>query len=193
MRLICLALLPFLALPTQAADHEDNFSVKGAGLADCRTYVEARDQRSQAYFQFGGWINGYFSALNQTSEETYDLVPWQSTEFLAAALYNWCANRPDQRFINAAAALANRLKEQRLTERSEFVEVETEGKSVRIFRGVIRQAQNRLAELGYFVGPATGSFDDATRDALRAFQAAESLEKTGLPDEATLLRLFYQT
>ena len=44
----------------------------------------------------------------------------------------------------------------------------------------------RLAELGYFSGRSDGVFDQATREAVEAFQQANGLEVTGEADAATL-------
>jgi hypothetical protein len=53
----------------------------------------------------------------------------------------------------------------------------------------ISGVQGRLANLGLLDAPATGVVDDATRDALRGFQAAQGLEPTGEPNEDTCKRL----
>lgn len=44
---------------------------------------------------------------------------------------------------------------------------------------VIRATQNWLYALGYQPGPATGMMSDATRDAIRAFEASVGLKPTG--------------
>jgi hypothetical protein len=46
--------------------------------------------------------------------------------------------------------------------------------------------QLRLALLGYFMGPASGEVDDATVEALRAFQTAKGLTQNGAMDPPTL-------
>jgi N-acetylmuramoyl-L-alanine amidase len=45
--------------------------------------------------------------------------------------------------------------------------------------------QARLKNLGYYDGDASGTLDDATRDAIRAFQRAQGLAVTGEADDAT--------
>jgi N-acetylmuramoyl-L-alanine amidase len=49
--------------------------------------------------------------------------------------------------------------------------------------------QGRLRNLGYPVGPIDGQMGPKTRDAIRYFQADESLPLTGEPDGATRARL----
>jgi N-acetylmuramoyl-L-alanine amidase len=53
--------------------------------------------------------------------------------------------------------------------------------------------QQRLTNLGFPCGAETGEMDDATRDALKKFQAKHNLDVTGEADDATKgkLREFY--
>lgn len=48
-----------------------------------------------------------------------------------------------------------------------------------------RGLQSRLRNLGFHPGPLTGELDEATREALRAFQRKQGLDATGDPDLAT--------
>ena len=54
----------------------------------------------------------------------------------------------------------------------------------------IREIQNRLIELKYLEGEATGVFDEATEEALIAFQRRNTLLATGMADAKTLEVLF---
>jgi hypothetical protein len=180
--------------PALAADEEGLFAVRGAGIADCTQYLEAREARSQQYFQFGGWMNGYLTGLNRFEEGTFDLVPWQNADFLASALANYCSQNPDQSFHNAVVLLAETLKPQRIESRSERVEIPVEGEEqpLRMYRTTLQRVQAALNEEGYDAGPADGEFGEATAQALRALQQdTDGLEVTGVPDQGTLLRLFY--
>jgi len=49
----------------------------------------------------------------------------------------------------------------------------------------VRKAQQRLSQLGYYSGAAGGEMDEATVQALRAFQQAHNIEVTGALDEET--------
>ena len=49
--------------------------------------------------------------------------------------------------------------------------------------------QRHLKDLGYFSGEPSGSFDDATRQAVESFQMVNGLPITGVADGATLMRL----
>ena len=49
----------------------------------------------------------------------------------------------------------------------------------------LQTIQERLAQLGYDPGPASGVLDEKTRAAVRAFQESRNLPATGEPDDAT--------
>lgn len=55
----------------------------------------------------------------------------------------------------------------------------------------VASIQSRLKELGYYNGEETGDFDDATTEAVKAFQTANGLEETGVVDDETHYWLFY--
>jgi hypothetical protein len=50
-------------------------------------------------------------------------------------------------------------------------------------------AQQRLRNLGYYDGPLDGVLNEATQDAIRAFQARSGLKPTGALDQATQSKL----
>ncbi len=185
------AALLSLTTPGQAADDSNHFAVKGAGLASCGDYMEARQKNTPAFYQFGGWINGYLTALNQTTSETYDLAPWQSSDLLAGVILRNCRENPGQRFVNTVAAMVASLKAQRLLVKSSLVEAHAGETRIRIYRAVLRRTQEMLAESGLYEGEPDGLFDQRTEDGLRRYQKASRLPETGLPDQATLLAMFY--
>lgn len=54
---------------------------------------------------------------------------------------------------------------------------------------VIANVQRALQELGYYVGPVTGSLGPGTREAIGRFQGDYGLIITGAPDEPTVMSL----
>ncbi|MBM3516687.1 MAG: peptidoglycan-binding protein [Alphaproteobacteria bacterium] len=78
----------------------------------------------------------------------------------------------------------------RLRIRSESLDIKEGEQSITLFRDVLRAAQDRLKEFGYYTGTPDGAFGPATRAALQAFQRERKLAETGLPDQATLYELF---
>ena len=53
----------------------------------------------------------------------------------------------------------------------------------------IKQVQSLLKQYGYYGGSLTGTFNDATVNAIKAFQGYNGLKKTGALDEETLAKL----
>jgi hypothetical protein len=181
---LCLAPLAW------AADADGHFAIKGVGLQSCADYLAAREAKSPQYHQFGGWMNGYLSATNRYEDDTFDLVPWQSTGMLAAWLAGACEKNRDAQFVRVVTLLVNALGEERLRARSALVEYETDEGTDYVYAEVLRRAQQRLVDAGLYEGPFNGQLDTATKDALSRFQAEQDLAATGLPDRRTLPVLF---
>jgi peptidoglycan hydrolase-like protein with peptidoglycan-binding domain len=55
--------------------------------------------------------------------------------------------------------------------------------------GTRRLVEDRLMRLGLQPGPVDGVFDDKTRRAIRRYQDARRLQKTGYLNQATVVRL----
>ena len=52
------------------------------------------------------------------------------------------------------------------------------------------EVQTKLQQAGLFKGSPDGQFNKATREAIEAYQTANSLRNTGLPDQLTLYKIF---
>jgi hypothetical protein len=183
------ATLALHAQPAGAADSDGTFAVEGVGQTACREFVTAAKERSAKYYNYGGWIEGYLTAYNQVSDDTYDVTPFEGIDLLAALLRGFCTNNPDVPFFQAISSMVRELEPHRLKVRDEPVTTEAGGKQVMVYTTVLKRAQQALAEAGFYDGGIDGAYGPRTRDAFKAFQAAEGLEQTGLPDQVTLLRL----
>ncbi|MDX1654208.1 MAG: peptidoglycan-binding protein, partial [Candidatus Competibacteraceae bacterium] len=141
MKRITLATLLCLAAPlaSQGADPEGNFAVKGAGLATCEAFLKERENKSNYYFMFGGWLDGYVTAVNQLVPETFDIAPWESTDALAALIENHCRRNPEDNFFMVANALAGTLMRDRLQQSSEPVEASVGDQKVMLYKSVMRR------------------------------------------------------
>ena len=93
----------------EAADKDGEFALKGIGRLNCKQFVENRNQKSNRYFQFGGWIEGYITAFNQLTPETFDLLSFETTEFLAWMIAQHCSQNPDERVADVVAAMVRKL------------------------------------------------------------------------------------
>lgn len=181
-------LMAALLMPGAAqAAFEGRWALKGVGTASCQQYVDARKNADAAYYQFGGWINGYFSAFNQFTDETYDIAPWQGTELLAGLVEGYCQKNPKQPFATSVIAVVKLLMPQRLVVDTQRVAVEP-GRSM--YKEVVQRLQYKLDRLGFADVPQNGVLDKATRAAILQYQQQKDLEQSGLPDQQTLFRLF---
>ncbi len=178
---------PFVG--AQGADKDGRFAIKGAGTASCERYLEERSRRSEPYYLIAGWLNGYLTAANQYSDETYDLAAWQNSKLLNALLETHCKANPKQKIHVAVRAMVERLRTERLREMSMLVEARAGKERIRLYQETLRRIQTKLANLGFYTGKADGRFGPGTRKALEAFQAAHNLKITGLPDQTTIYSL----
>lgn len=173
-----------------AGDPAGNFAVRGAGLIDCQTYVQEKEQASDAYIMMGGWMDGYLTGMNQLSEQTYDLTPYQSTELLAKVVDGHCRRHPDHRLFTVLSSIASQLRDERIGEGSRLVDVRVDGRSTRLYRETIRRMQSRLLSSGVYDADPSGQFDSDTLSAVMAYQESIGFAATGFPDQATLWKLF---
>ena len=149
----------------------------------------AKQERSQDYFVFGGWLQGAITAYNMQLDDTFDLAPWQQTETLLFGLVNFCHANPDQRFGRVVNGLMQLLARDRMKASSPLIRATADGTTVLIYESVLRQIQDFLQQKGMLDGAASGTFDEATRAALVAYQKEAAFTENGLPDQPTLLSI----
>ncbi|RDE19790.1 peptidoglycan-binding protein [Motiliproteus coralliicola] len=172
-----------------AADSQGRFAVRNAGMVSCEKFIEEKSKNSPTFNLYMGWIDGYLSAANQFTDETFDLVPWGNTPFLAALLENHCNKNLNQRFYIAVNMLAGTLLEQRLTEHSDLVVAANENQKTYIYKQVLKQVQQQLKQSQLYRGSIDGIFGNTTVAALEDYQRAQGIKVTGLPDQVTLYKL----
>lgn len=190
MRNVLLALTVLVvAYPATAADKNGDFYARGVGAQRCESYLAEKAKGSPAYYFYRSWINGYFSAYNQFSQDTYDVAPNATIEGLANSVEAVCRKYPKQQFWTAAFALAQALWKKRLTTKSEIVAATAGNRTVKLYRATMLQVQEALTGQGYKVGKPDGLFGAKTQEALAAYQKKRKLPVTGLPDPATRAQL----
>lgn len=188
---ILVMLLIGAAFTAQGADSGGKFAVKGAGAASCEAYNQSVRDKSPQFYQFAGWLNGYLTANNRFLEKTYDLVPWQSNGLLQVMLFNHCEKNPKQPYYAAVTAMIGSMMKERIQQRGELVLASNEGKTRPIYRSELLRVQQALvAEKLLHKSKVSGSYDEATKTALMAYQRKNKVGPSGLPDDATLMRLF---
>lgn len=181
------------ASAARASDAEKRFSIKGVGIAPCSAFIKSYDERSQDALMFAGWLGGYMTAMNQELPETFDLAPWQSVEVLMLLTRDLCGRNPEEKVYRAAGALVRILSADRLTTYSEFVETVNGEHKTGVPKEVLRRIQERLKALNHYSGNPDGAYGSGTRKAIEAFQKQANVPVTGVPDQQTLVKLFYQS
>jgi len=173
-----------------AASTTGQYAIKGVGTATCQQYSDEQAKKSHRFFQFVGWVNGYLSGYNRLAEQTADIVPWQSTELLAAFIASYCRKNPEARLAEATNQLIAVLAPSRLQDSSERVKAEAGGKAAFIYETILRRAQQVLVDHSYLAIAPDGRFGPETQAAFEQYQRDNKLEVTGLPDQRTLLSIF---
>ncbi len=185
-------LLGALLMPLSSGAHDEKgrFALKGAGMIGCKHFVQQLQDRTKEFYAYAGWIEGYLTGVNAYQKDTFDIAPWQNTKVLALMVANYCKQHPDEAFGLAVRKLAQVLLPYRLEERSTLVVARNGDKAMRLYGAVVRQVQEALRKERLYKGSVTGDYDEATRNAVLAYQKKMGLQQTGLPDAPTLMRLF---
>ena len=180
-----------LAGPASAVDAEGRFAIEGGGLQTCGDFETAMRWRTRDVSAFGGWLEGYLTALNQSYADVYDLTPWQTTESLLSLLRSVCRQMPDDARVAAGVdRMVAVLLPQALRDESPVVAVPAaDGEAFAMYVAVLDRIGAGLRSRGHDVVQRTGHFGEDTREGLRAVQAAAGLPATGLPDQRTLFVL----
>ncbi len=188
--LLCTALILTTQTPLQAADKNEIYAIKGAGVSYCSTFVESMKTRDKYYFVYGGWIEGYLTGLNQQLTDTFDLTPWQTTELMLRVIEPICQQNPEQQFHKVVKAMAGEFSQQKISESGNYIQLEAD-KNLVFQETVIKRIKNTLVEKGFYKGDDNLSWGEPVIAAVKEFQRSQDLEETGLPDQFTLYKLFY--
>ncbi len=180
-----------MAVPAivSGASQNGEFSLKGLGYNSCEEFTNARDLRSNDYYRFIGWLEGYLSAYNRFTPDTINIAPWQSTELLADFLEIHCREYPKTPFSVAVDRMIAELVPSRLHKSSDSLTVESSGHKILIYRDILKAMQNALKERGFYDGEIDGLYDERTKNAIKNYQESAKIKKTGMPDQATLYYL----
>lgn len=191
-RLILTVALLSLATPMAlAADKDGAFALKGIGRLNCDQFIAAANDGSNRLYQFGGWLEGYVSAYNHLSPDTFDVLSFESPDLLASMVGSHCARNPDDRFADVVVALIGKLKANRVAVRSKLLTLPAAQGNTYLYAETLRRTQQALKERDYYQGSVDGAFGPATQAALQNFQRDNALTVTGAPDQQTLRRLLH--
>lgn len=189
IRVLALVGVLFIASTASASDATNRFALRGAGLASCEQFLKAMQERQENVLVAGGWIEGYVTAVNKFTADTFDIAPWQSTQALLGLVTRNCERNPQAGFFQVVDSMIKYLMPARLTAQSERVLVESGDTKFYIYRSTMKNVQEKLISLGHLKGGADGQYGPQTKTALEAYQTAQQLEATGVPDQNTLFKL----
>jgi len=173
-----------------AADTKDQFAVRGVGLIPCQVFEKEREAKSEVYRLTMAWADGYITGLNQQMPDTYDVLAYEGTELVAVVLGEHCKTHPADRVFPVLRSLLQKLHQERVTSYSDKVEVVVGERKGSLYKVVVQRLQQSLQGAGQYKGKITSQFDQATIDAVKAYQRSIKFEPTGFPDQLTLWRLF---
>ena len=189
IKAVTCAVLLVLGGIASAADQNKLFSIRGAGLLTCETYVQEREAGSDAYIMIGGWLDGYVTAVNELSQETFDVVPFESTELLTILIDRHCKNNPSDILFAVTNNLLAKLFDDRLRSSSPYVDIRVGPNQMRLYTHLVVRIQESLAARGLLDIEATGQWNVATERAVAKYQESVGMDGTGFPDQATLWQL----
>ncbi len=187
------ALVLFGATVAQAADSKERFQAYGLGRLTCKRFVEAcTTKKDDCQVVAPTWFEGYLTGFNALFADTYDILPWQPPGILAEFTLNVCRQNPDALVLQVANDLIRQiLIPDRIKAASDRVKIGDGKDAVALYRETVRAMQQRLVELGFLKGGVDGSFGPGTKGGIEAFQKANGLTTTGIPDMRTMLAIFY--
>lgn len=179
------------ALPVMAADESGDYAVAGAGSQPCSRFVTAaNEQREQDILLFSYWIEGYASGLNRMLNDTFDVTPFATSSPLVQLTLSACQQAPDRLVEVASAQVINAFDGLRSRQATTPMALSHAGRDVQVRTQTLGLAQQRLSDLGLYTSRVDGLYGPGTRSAIERYQTDVGLDVTGLPDAATLIRLF---
>lgn len=172
-----------------AADENNTFAIRGAGVVTCEVFIKDMVGQSNAAYMISGWLDGYVTGVNRHAPDTYDALSFETTQLVVRLVENHCKTHSADHLFAVVNALLARLHDDRIRTRSPLVRVKAGELETAIYAEVLQRAQSKLTELGLYEGDPEPEFGDRTRQALAGFQGKNNLTPTGLPDPVTLWQL----
>lgn len=165
-------------------------AVESLGVRPCGELIAAHETDETLYAAFGVWIGGYLTAANAYEPDTFDLTPWQPVELATAQITVACKQQEKATIAAVTASYVQYLKAGRLTENSPLIRLRAGDRAMFIYRVVLDDIRARLEANGASITDPEGEYGNSFGKAVLAYQSANQLPETGLPDTRTLTRLF---
>jgi hypothetical protein len=97
----CCTAAIWLVLGATPLAHASEVTTYGAGLKLCSEFVETGDQASPDLVAYTGWLSGYLSGINTTSNHRNNFLSHEDLEFAMSWLSEFCRHHPKQRLAEA--------------------------------------------------------------------------------------------
>lgn len=194
LRLAAIIIAPFsLSTSLNAATSEGQFAARGIGAVQCQSLPDLlgdpADRTSRD--QFVAWIAGYISYANRSTSGIFDVMPVQDNYGTEALVELICSQNPTLLVENVLFDIISAFSAGAVTEFSDLVTIEQDGKRVNVRAETLKRLQEKLVSLEILSSDAVdGEYGPKTRDAIVAYQKSVSLAETGIPDPLTLFLLF---
>lgn len=179
--------LLIMASAGQAADGSGKFYIRGPGSQSCAAYLAAAG-KPEEHVRYASWLLGYVSARNRIEPNTYDFIPTEAVADFPNIVTVICKSDEKVSLEQAAHSAVTALTPMRQNSASSLVEVQADGKTVKIHQESLRTLQAALIARKAFNGRADGLASAPLVAALKDFQRKESIPVTGLPDIDTFIR-----
>jgi hypothetical protein len=187
LMLVLVALAPTTA---HAADTGGRFAVRGLGSSKCSDLTTVIGQKNTTLIQlYAAWLAGYVTASNRLISQTFDAIPSTVGSDVVGLVSVICARNPNALVETSTYQVLEALNAIRVRQDSPVVTMQEGGKTLAIRQEALTLVQTELASKGLYKGPADGKPSPALVKAISAFQKAQKLPETGLPDIDVLVRL----
>lgn len=177
--------------PVHAADKNGRFATKGAGLATCGNMLAIAENSPSVLLRFAGWTAGYVSATNHITENTFDILQFETAETVFQYVYDYCQKHPELNFSIATANIVELMRATKLSQFTDFARVHPASK-FQYYQEIIEHIFAALVERGLLQYADDKPRPGQVIRALQAFQKAQELPQTGDADQITLVRLLRQ-
>lgn len=191
-----LAFAGLLAIPQHealAVDAQGQFVLRGIGAQSCGEVSKSIQADPTRARELASWLTGYMSALNRVLKDNYDLVPGTPVEDVYKIVMGICAGNPQSSVETVTGTVLKNLSVARLSAASPMVEARSGDRTVQVRAATLTAMETKLAALGFYKGPADGTFNSKTEKALKKYQEDQKIPVTGVPDTRTVLHMLVET
>lgn len=99
--------------PLYAKDLKGEYAVFGPGGKTCKSFILALELDGKYYDEYELWLLGYFSAYNQYTPNTYNILGIRRLDQIISWLEQYCQKNLNEFFVTAAAVLLKNMHDTR--------------------------------------------------------------------------------